>query len=201
MRHLGVRACRSPRVECRRMTVLVVMGVSGTGKSTVATALAEHFGWQLQEGDDLHPKANIAKMAGGQPLDDNDRWPWLQLIADWIGAHIDSGTSGIVTCSALKRTYRDVLRRDGVVFVYLEGSEELLRGRMESRTGHFMPASLLTSQLQTLEPTTVGRGSDHCRHRSDRGRVDRCDHRTAGTPDRGARRTIVTNDPVVVVRD
>ncbi|MBJ8340279.1 gluconokinase [Antrihabitans sp. YC3-6] len=134
------------------MTVLVVMGVSGTGKSTVATALAEHFGWQLQEGDDLHPKANIAKMAGGQPLDDNDRWPWLQLIADWIGAHIDSGTSGIVTCSALKRTYRDVLRRDGVVFVYLEGSEELLRGRMESRTGHFMPASLLTSQLHTLEP-------------------------------------------------
>ena len=132
--------------------VLVIMGVSGSGKSTVARILAESLGWELQEGDDLHPSANVEKMHAGVPLTDDDRWPWLDLIAKWIVAHIDSGTSGVITCSALKRRYRDVLRRDGVVFVYLGGSADVIRDRLEHRHGHYMPSSLLDSQLATLEP-------------------------------------------------
>jgi gluconokinase len=132
--------------------VLVVMGVSGTGKSTVAGLLSGHLDWPLQEGDDLHPEANVAKMAAGTPLTDDDRWPWLQTIADWIDERIAAGESGIVTCSALKRSYRDRLRRPNVVFVHLQGPRDVIAARMATRHDHFMPSSLLDSQLATLEP-------------------------------------------------
>ena len=133
-------------------TVLVVMGVSGTGKSTVAGLLAGQLCWDLEEGDDLHPEANVAKMASGQPLTDEDRWPWLDKIADWIQAHTQTGRPGVITCSALRRAYRDRLRGPGVTFVHLEGSKEIIAARMAKRLDHFMPTSLLDSQLATLEP-------------------------------------------------
>lgn len=132
--------------------VLVVMGVSGCGKSTVAGVLAGRLGWDLAEGDDMHPPANVAKMAAGHPLDDEDRWPWLDIIAGWIRERTDAGTPGIVTCSALKRSYRDVLRGDHVVFVHLAGSREKIASRLTTRHGHFMPAALLDSQFAALEP-------------------------------------------------
>ncbi len=132
--------------------VLVVMGVSGTGKSTVAGMLAGRLGWDLEEGDDLHPAANVAKMASGQPLTDDDRWPWLEKIAAWIQVRTASGTPGIVTCSSLRRSYRDVLRGPGVAFVHLDGSRELIADRLNKRLDHFMPSALLDSQLATLEP-------------------------------------------------
>ena len=128
------------------------MGVSGCGKSTVAGVLAGRTGWDLCEGDDLHPPENVAKMAAGHALTDDDRWPWLARIADWIRAHVESGRPGIVTCSALKRSYRDVLRGDGVVFVYLHGTREQIAARLAARHGHYMPAALLDSQFATLEP-------------------------------------------------
>jgi len=131
--------------------VLVVMGVAGSGKSTLAAQLAERLGWPLQEGDALHPPANVDKMAAGQPLNDADREPWLRLVAAWIDARVAAGEPGLVTCSALKRAYRDMLRREGVRFVHLTGERRLLAQRMEHRDGHFMPASLLDSQLATLE--------------------------------------------------
>jgi gluconokinase len=131
--------------------VLVVMGVAGCGKSTLAAQLAQRLGWPLQEGDALHPQANVDKMAAGQPLDDADRWPWLRLVAAWIDARRAADEPGIITCSALKRAYRDLLRREGVRFVHLTGSRELLARRMQVRSGHFMPPSLLDSQLATLE--------------------------------------------------
>jgi carbohydrate kinase (thermoresistant glucokinase family) len=133
------------------MTVLVLMGVSGCGKSTVAGVLSGMLGWDLEEGDDLHPAANIAKMASGHPLDDADRWPWLDRVAAWIRAHVDAGEPGIITCSALKRIYRDVLRGEGVVFVYLHGTREQIAARLAARHGHFMPAGLLDSQFADLE--------------------------------------------------
>ena len=135
------------------MTVLVVMGVSGCGKSTVAALLSERLGWPFKEGDSLHPPANVAKMEAGRPLTDEDRWPWLALVADWIGGQLDAGEHGVVTCSALKRSYRDVLDRRGagVTFVYLAGQRQTLEDRMAARTGHFMPPSMLVSQLETLE--------------------------------------------------
>ncbi|PZE65664.1 gluconokinase [Curtobacterium sp. MCBD17_021] len=132
--------------------VLVVMGVSGSGKSTVAAMVADELGWAFAEGDDMHPEANVAKMQAGTPLTDEDRWPWLDVVADWIRGHLDAGTNGVVTCSALKRSYRDVLRASGVVFVHVAGDRSLLEQRMSSRSGHFMPTSLLASQLATLEP-------------------------------------------------
>jgi gluconokinase/shikimate kinase len=132
--------------------VLVIMGVSGGGKSTVAGLLAGSLGWDLAEGDDMHPAANIAKMAAGHPLDDADRWPWLARVAEWIRAHTADGRPGIVTCSALKRSYRDKLRDPSVVFVYLAGSRELIARRLAARQGHFMPAALLDSQFAVLEP-------------------------------------------------
>jgi gluconokinase len=133
---------------------LVVMGVSGVGKTSVAHALAARTGWTFQEGDDLHPAANRAKMAAGHPLDDADRWPWLRIIADWIGVQEAAGKGAVVTCSALKRSYRDLLR-DGhpsVRFVHLLADEAVLTDRVTHRHGHFMPPSLLRSQLDTLEP-------------------------------------------------
>jgi gluconokinase len=135
-------------------TSIVVMGVSGSGKSTVAAGLVERLGWEFAEGDDFHPPANVEKMRAGQPLDDDDRWPWLRSLAAWIGDHERAGTSVVVTCSALKRVYRDLLR-DGhpsVWFAHVTVDQELLRERMRKRPGHYMPASLLQSQLATLEP-------------------------------------------------
>lgn len=132
--------------------VLVVMGVSGTGKSTVAAILAERLGFALEEGDDLHPAANVAKMAAGRPLTDEDRWPWLDEIGGWIHRCLDQDTPGVITCSALRRRYRDRLRAPGVVFVHLDGTRQQIFDRLSAREGHFMPASLLDSQLDTLEP-------------------------------------------------
>jgi len=133
-------------------TVLVVMGVSGTGKSTVARSLADALGWPMEEGDDLHPEANVDKMEQGIPLTDDDRWPWLDRVGEWIDAQGRKGEPGIVTCSALKRAYRDRLRRPNVTFVHLAGTRETIGRRMAARSGHFMPLSLLESQLDTLEP-------------------------------------------------
>ncbi|MGG7100396.1 gluconokinase [Rhodococcus sp. 24CO] len=132
--------------------VLVVMGVSGSGKSTVGGMIAGAMGWDLQEGDDLHPQANIEKMATGHPLNDDDRWPWLDKIAQWITHHTDAGQPGIVTCSALKRSYRDILRGENVVFVHLAGSRDQIGQRLTARLDHYMPPSLLDSQISTLEP-------------------------------------------------
>ena len=134
--------------------ILVVMGVSGSGKSTIGKPLAERLGWDFEEGDDLHPEANIAKMARGEPLDDADRAPWLAAIRAWIDAEVGKGRSGVIACSALKRAYRDRLRqgRPEVRLVYLQGDEATIRTRVEHREGHFMPPSLLDSQFQTLEP-------------------------------------------------
>jgi len=146
----GEAAGDEPAVD--EVVVLVVMGVTGTGKSTVAGILAGLLGWDLEEGDDLHPEANVAKMSAGQPLTDDDRWPWLDRIAAWIQLHTQSGRPGIITCSALKRSYRDRLRGPGVVFVHLSGSKEQIQDRLGRRLNHFMPPSLLDSQLQTLEP-------------------------------------------------
>ena len=132
--------------------VLVIMGVAGSGKSTVAEELVRRLGWDFVEGDELHPDANRAKMAAGVPLTDDDRRPWLEIVARWIDGQIEAGRPGIVTCSALRHRYRDVLRTDATVFVHLHGSRELLGERMGGREGHFMPFSLLESQLATLEP-------------------------------------------------
>jgi carbohydrate kinase (thermoresistant glucokinase family) len=132
---------------------VVVMGVSGVGKTTVATGLADGLGVEYAEGDEFHPRANIEKMSAGVPLEDEDRWPWLESLARWTAEKDAAGETTVVTCSALKRSYRDVLR-DGAprtFFVHLTGSEELIRSRIEGRE-HFMPASLLRSQFDTLEP-------------------------------------------------
>ncbi|MDP9117323.1 MAG: gluconokinase, GntK/IdnK-type, partial [Actinomycetota bacterium] len=132
--------------------VVVVMGVSGCGKSTVADLLATRLGWDLQEGDELHPAANIEKMASGQPLTDADRWPWLARVASWITDHTSTDRPAIITCSALRRSYRDVLRGEHVVFVYLEGTRAQIGRRLATRHGHFMPPALLASQFADLEP-------------------------------------------------
>ncbi|MDF2576044.1 MAG: carbohydrate kinase [Agromyces sp.] len=132
--------------------VLVVMGVAGTGKSTIAALLAGRLGWPFLEGDALHPETNVAKMAAGHPLDDEDRWPWLARIAEWIDERQAAGEPAIVTCSALRRRYRDALGRDGVVFVHLTGDRDVIFDRLTRRQGHFMPPALFDSQLATLEP-------------------------------------------------
>jgi gluconokinase len=129
-----------------------MMGVAGAGKSTVARGLAQELGWDFAEGDDFHPAANVAKMAAGEPLTDIDRLPWLDGIARWIDQEIASGRSGVIACSALKRAYRDALRRPQVLFVYLSVPRAELDRRVNRRPGHFMPASLLDSQLAALEP-------------------------------------------------
>ncbi|AJE86586.1 MULTISPECIES: gluconokinase [Streptomyces] len=132
--------------------VVVVMGVSGTGKTTIGPLLAARLGVPYAEGDDFHPPANIAKMSAGTPLTDEDRWPWLDAIGAW--AHRRAGLGGVVSSSALKRSYRDRLRAaaPGVVFVHLTGARELIESRMSHRTGHFMPTALLDSQFATLQP-------------------------------------------------
>jgi gluconokinase len=133
---------------------VVVMGVSGAGKSTVAGGIARAMGWILAEGDDFHPKANVDKMASGHPLTDEDRWPWLQAIAGEIDLVCEAGERAVVACSALKRPYRDILvhGRHDVRIVYLNGTKELIAGRLAARKGHFMPPGLLDSQFKTLEP-------------------------------------------------
>lgn len=140
--------------QTKDVPLIVVMGVAGSGKSTIAAGLAEKLGVDFIEGDSLHPQANVNKMAGGVPLTDDDRWPWL----DKIGAHIEAerqaGRGVVVSCSALKHIYRDRLRaqvKGRVQFVMLNGSRDLIAGRMLGRKGHFMPQSLLDSQLATLE--------------------------------------------------
>jgi len=132
---------------------IVVMGVSGSGKTSAARELTRQLGWEYIEGDDLHPEANVAKMAAGHPLDDEDRWPWLRRIAEVVGEHEAAGTSIIVTCSALRRVYRDLLR-DGhpsVWFAHVDVPRDVLEERLTARRGHYMPPSLLDSQLATLE--------------------------------------------------
>lgn len=131
---------------------LVVMGVSGCGKSTIARALHERLGWEFAEGDEFHPRANVDKMARGMPLMDEDRWPWLHALADWTRERDERGESTILSCSALRRSYRDLLGGGGpgTFFVHMHGDKGLLLERMEARH-HFMPPSLLESQLDTLE--------------------------------------------------
>lgn len=134
--------------------VLVVMGVSGSGKTSVAESLVARLHWPLQEGDRLHPPENVEKMRSGTPLTDADRWPWLDRVAAWIDAQLEAGKSGIITCSALKRAYRERIigGRAGVRLVYLYGDRTLLAARVAVRKHEYMPASLLDSQLATLEP-------------------------------------------------
>ena len=131
---------------------IVVMGVSGSGKSTVGAALAQRLGVPFADADDFHPEANVAKMSAGHALNDEDRYPWLDAIGDWLAEHCGAG--GVMSCSALKRKYRDQLRKHcpQVRFLHLSGSPEVIGRRQASRPGHFMPASLLASQFDTLEP-------------------------------------------------
>ncbi|MDE2581854.1 MAG: gluconokinase [Rhodospirillales bacterium] len=135
------------------MTVVVVMGVSGSGKTTIARGVAERLGWELVEGDTFHPPENVAKMKAGTPLTDADRWPWLQAIAREIDAIRAGGRSALVACSALKRSYRAILigDRPDVALAYLQGSRALIGRRIAARKGHFMPAGLLDSQFAALE--------------------------------------------------
>ncbi len=135
--------------------VLVIMGVSGCGKSTVAGVLAGRLSWPLEEGDDLHPMRNLVKMASGVPLTDDDRWPWLDRVGEWVHRRTAAGEPGVITCSALRRAYRDRILGDDphhIVFVYLSGTRDAVGKRLTARIDHFMPSSLLESQLSTLEP-------------------------------------------------
>ena len=137
----------------RKPMHIVVMGVSATGKTSVGELLAEELGCEFVEGDSLPPRRNIEKMEAGTPLTDEDRWPWLQAIADLVAVRDHEGTSTVVTCSALKRKYRDILRDAApTFFVHLDAPFQVLEARMQQRTKHFMPTSLLRSQFDTLEP-------------------------------------------------
>jgi carbohydrate kinase (thermoresistant glucokinase family) len=143
----------SPRTYAHQPVIVVVMGVSGSGKTTIAALLAAAIGCQFQEGDDFHPAANVEKMRDGTPLTDTDRWPWLRKIAEEIDDWRARGESGMLTCSALKRSYRDIIigDRTGVILVYLKGSHDLIHRRMAARHEHFMPVALLDSQFATLQ--------------------------------------------------
>jgi gluconokinase len=138
---------------CVPPRILLLMGVSGAGKTTTAQRLARRLDWPFRDADSFHPPANIAKMRSGLPLTDVDRWPWLDAIAAYMDEQIAAGRSAIVTCSALKKAYRDRLltgRRDARL-VYLKGEKQLIASRLERRRNHFMPPGLLTSQFDTLE--------------------------------------------------
>lgn len=132
---------------------IILMGVSGSGKSTIGAAVAREIKAKFIDGDDLHPRANIQKMASGQPLNDEDRAPWLQRLNDAAYSLNHKNESGIIVCSALKRRYRDLLRKDNdnMVFIYLKGSFEVILARLQARSGHFMPTELLKSQFEALE--------------------------------------------------
>lgn len=134
--------------------IILVMGVSGAGKTTIASQLAERLGWAFLDADDLHPPANHAKMARGEPLDDEDRRPWLAAVSDWMQVKQRDGAPAVVACSALKRAYRDRLRRgvEGLAIVFIQAAPQLLAERLARRSGHFMPPSLLASQIEALEP-------------------------------------------------
>ena len=143
--------------------ILLIMGVSGGGKTTIGALLAGRLQWPYAEADDFHPPANLRKMRAGQPLTDADRLPWLQAIGAWIDEQIAAGQPAVVSCSALKRSYRDVLRGSGsgrdsarLKLIYLEGDRDLIARRMAARHGHFFPASLLDSQFRDLEPPEPG---------------------------------------------
>jgi len=133
--------------------VLVIMGVTGSGKTTVASILARDLGWPYIDGDSLHPAANVEKMRAGRPLTDADRAPWLEMVAQWIDQHLEAGSSGVITCSSLKRSYRDVINRrgSGVAFVFLSAAKKTIAARLSARRGHFMPPTLLDSQIADLE--------------------------------------------------
>jgi len=136
------------------VAAIVVMGVSGAGKSTIGKLIAARLDCPFRDADSFHPPANIEKMSRGEPLTDDDRWPWLRAIADWIETHRGGGTTGVVTCSALKRAYRDVVTANqaaDVRLVYLKGDFALIEARLKARKGHFMPPALLRSQFDTLE--------------------------------------------------
>jgi gluconokinase len=143
-----------------RAPIVLVMGVSGSGKTTVGALLAGRLRWSYAEADDFHPPANVAKMAAGHPLDDADRQPWLQAIADWIDERRAAGEPGVVTCSALKRRYRDFLRADRpeAQVVYLQGTPELIASRLIARHGHFFKAALLDTQFADLEEPSPAEG-------------------------------------------
>jgi gluconokinase len=135
---------------------LIVMGVSGSGKTTIGERLAARMSWRYEDADTFHPASNVAKMSAGQPLTDEDRWPWLKAIAAEIDRACTAGERLVIGCSALRRVYRDVLvhGRDDVRFIYLEGTQAMIADRLGQRKGHFMPPGLLASQFQTLEPPT-----------------------------------------------
>jgi gluconokinase len=135
------------------LCALIVMGVSGSGKTTIASELAARLGWTFEDGDRFHPASNVAKMAAGHPLTDEDRWPWLQAIADEIDAVCQRGEHVVIACSALKRAYRDLLvhGRNDVRIIFLNGTQALIADRLARRKGHFMPPGLLDSQFKTLE--------------------------------------------------
>ena len=141
---------KTDKIPC----ALIVMGVSGSGKSTIGERLAQRLAWSYEDGDKFHPASNVAKMSAGQPLTDDDRWPWLMAIADEIDRGCLAGQHAVIACSALKRTYRDVLvhGRNDVRIVFLDGTQALIANRLAQRKGHFMPAGLLESQFETLEP-------------------------------------------------
>ena len=137
-----------------QLAAIVVMGVSGAGKSTVGKLIAARLDCPFRDADSFHPKANIEKMSRGEPLTDDDRWPWLQAIAAWIAEHRAAGTTCVVTCSALKRVYRDIVtnrQSADVRLVYLKGEFDLIAARLAARKGHFMPPALLQSQFSALE--------------------------------------------------
>jgi gluconokinase len=143
----------SPPAASLLPAVLLIMGVSGSGKTTIAALLAALLRWELADADAFHPVANVQKMCSGIPLTDEDRWPWLRAIAAWIDDTRRAGRHGIVACSALKRSYRDIIlgTRHDVRLVYLKGNAALIGQRAAKRRGHFMPVALLPSQLDTLE--------------------------------------------------
>jgi carbohydrate kinase (thermoresistant glucokinase family) len=134
-----------------QVRIAIFMGVAGSGKTTAGALMASRLGWDFAEADDFHPAANVAKMSAGVPLDDQDRLPWLHDLREWIDQVIATGRHGIVTCSALKRSYRDLLRAPGVVFVHMSGSPATIEARLGARQGHFMPPGLLASQFADLE--------------------------------------------------